>query len=434
MKNKEIQQLIENERIRQENEICLIASENYVSKDVLEATGSILINKYAEGYPDRRYYGGCNWVDQLENYAIDSCKKLFNVEYVNVQPHSGSQANQAVYLALLNKGDTILGMNLDSGGHLTHGSKVSSSGKLYNAKHYDINDNGFIDYEDLEEQVYTHQPNLLIVGASAYPRMIDFKRIRDFLDRYNNSMKNKVDEGKDQMDIPYCYFMVDMAHIAGLVAAGLHPSPIPYADVVTSTTHKTLRGARGGLILTNNQEIAKKIDKAVFPGNQGGPLLNMIAGKAVCFSEALKPEFSDYSLSILRNCKAMEEVFRKRNVKMVANGSDNHLILLDLTDKNISGKALEDELSKIGIVVNKNAVKNDSRPKVETSGVRIGTPAITTRGADQQDSAWIAMIICNIIDILTGEYDFDGSSYEETIEFMREKVKMWCSQHPIYGN
>lgn len=434
MKNKEIQQLIENERIRQENEICLIASENYVSKDVLEATGSILINKYAEGYPNRRYYGGCNWVDQLENYAIDSCKKLFNVKYVNVQPHSGSQANQAVYLALLNKGDTILGMNLDSGGHLTHGSKVSSSGKLYNAKHYDINDDGFIDYEDLEEQVYTHQPNLLIVGASAYPRMIDFKRIRDFLDRYNNSMKDKVDEGRDPMDIPYCYFMVDMAHIAGLVAAGLHPSPIPYADVVTSTTHKTLRGARGGLILTNNQEIAKKIDKAVFPGNQGGPLLNMIAGKAVCFSEALKPEFSDYGLSILRNCKAMEEVFRKRNVKMVANGSDNHLILLDLTDKNISGKALEDELSKIGIVVNKNAVKNDSRPKVETSGVRIGTPAITTRGADQQDSAWIAMIICNVIDILTGEYDFDGSSYEETIEFMREKVKTWCSQHPIYGN
>ena len=434
MKNKEIQQLIENERIRQENEICLIASENYVSKDVLEATGSILINKYAEGYPNRRYYGGCNWVDQLENYAIDSCKKLFNVKYVNVQPHSGSQANQAVYLALLNKGDTILGMNLDSGGHLTHGSKVSSSGKLYNAKHYDINDDGFIDYEDLEEQVYTHQPNLLIVGASAYPRMIDFKRIRDFLDRYNNSMKNKLDEGRDPMDIPYCYFMVDMAHIAGLVASGLHPSPIPYADVVTSTTHKTLRGARGGLILTNNQEIAKKIDKAVFPGNQGGPLLNMIAGKAVCFSEALKPEFSDYSLSILRNCKAMEEVFRKRNVKMVANGSDNHLILLDLTDKNISGKALEDELSKIGIVVNKNAVKNDPRPKVETSGIRIGTPAITTRGADQQDSAWIAMIICNIIDILTGEYDFDGSSYEETIEFMREKVKMWCSQHPIYGN
>lgn len=434
MKNKEIQQLIENERIRQENEICLIASENYVSKDVLEATGSILINKYAEGYPNRRYYGGCNWVDQLENYAIDSCKKLFNVKYVNVQPHSGSQANQAVYLALLNKGDTILGMNLDSGGHLTHGSKVSSSGKLYSAKHYDINDDGFIDYEDLEEQVYTHQPNLLIVGASAYPRMIDFKRIRDFLDRYNNSMKNKVDEGKDPMDIPYCYFMVDMAHIAGLVAAGLHPSPIPYADVVTSTTHKTLRGARGGLILTNNQEIAKKIDKAVFPGNQGGPLLNMIAGKAVCFSEALKPEFSDYGLSILRNCKAMEEVFRKRNVKMVANGSDNHLILLDLTDKNISGKALEDELSKIGIVVNKNAVKNDPRPKVETSGVRIGTPAITTRGANQQDSAWIAMIICNVIDILTGEYDFDGSSYEETIKFMREKVKMWCSQHPIYGN
>lgn len=434
MKNKEIQQLIENERIRQENEICLIASENYVSKDVLEATGSILINKYAEGYPNRRYYGGCNWVDQLENYAIDSCKKLFNVKYVNVQPHSGSQANQAVYLALLNKGDTILGMNLDSGGHLTHGSKVSSSGKLYNAKHYDINDDGFIDYEDLEEQVYTHQPNLLIVGASAYSRMIDFKRIRDFLDRYNNSMKDKVDEGRDPMDIPYCYFMVDMAHIAGLVAAGVHPSPIPYADVVTSTTHKTLRGARGGLILTNNQEIAKKIDKAVFPGNQGGPLLNMIAGKAVCFSEALKPEFSDYSLSILRNCKAMEEVFRKRNVKMVANGSDNHLILLDLTDKNISGKALEDELSKIGIVVNKNAVKNDPRPKVETSGVRIGTPAITTRGANQQDSAWIASMICNIIDMLTGEYDFDGSSYEETIEFMREKVKTWCSQHPIYGN
>lgn len=420
--------LIEKEKQRQENEICLIASENYASKDILEAQGSILNQKYAEGYPNKRYYGGCKYIDEIEQYAIDKVKELFNCKYANVQPHSGSQANQAVYLALCQPGDTILGMDLNAGGHLTHGSKVSSSGKLYNAVSYGLDDNGIINYEEIEEKLYTYQPNLLVVGASAYPRQIDFERIRKLLDKYNNLMQNAKDEGGDSLCIPYCYLMVDCAHIAGLVATGLHPSPLPYANVVTSTTHKTLRGPRGGIILTNNEEIAKKIDKAVFPGIQGGPLEHVIAGKAICFEEALKPEFKEYQSQVLKNIKAMERIFKENNVNMVSDGSDNHLILLDLKDEKFSGKDLENVLEKQGIVVNKNAVKDDPRPKTETSGIRLGTAAITTRGAKTSDAVEIAKIICyNIADLR-----YFNAIPDEHFEYNKKWIKNWCKEHPIY--
>ena len=438
--------LIEKESNRQENEICLIASENYTSKNVMKAVGSILTNKYAEGYPNKRYYGGCKFVDEIEQYAIDKAKELFKCKWVNVQPHSGSQANQAVYLSICEVGDTILGMGLDDGGHLTHGSKVSSSGKIYNSISYGLDENGIIDYDDLEEKLYEHQPKLLIVGASAYSRIIDFKRIRKIVDTYNNLMQNKKDEGGEPLCIPYCYLMVDMAHIAGLVAAGLHPSPLPYADVVTSTTHKTLRGPRGGIILSNDEEIGKKIDKAVFPGIQGGPLEHVIAGKAICFEEALKPSFKQYQEQVLKNIQYMVEVFKKRHVKMVSNGSDNHLILLDLRDKGISGKQLEDALSEIGIIVNKNAIKNDPRSKTETSGVRLGTACITTRGLKEEESAWIAAQICNVVDILTSEYNYDGceilslgineyenlSPKELVLKHMKDSIESLCHLYPIY--
>ncbi len=450
--------LIEQERQRQENEICLIASENYVSKDIMKAVGSILTNKYSEGYPNRRYYGGCKYVDMIEQYAIDKAKELFNCKWANVQPHSGSQANQAVYLALLEPGDTLLGMNLDSGGHLTHGSKVSASGKLYNAVSYGLDENGYLNYNEIEEKLYRYHPKLLIVGASAYPRIIDFERIRKIVDEYNKDKPLTIE--KEEVDIENrsiynwtetldkCYLMVDMAHIAGLVATGLHPSPLPYADVVTSTTHKTLRGPRGGTILSNNEELGKKIDKAVFPGIQGGPLQHVIAGKAICFEEALQPDFKQYQEQVLANIKAMEKVFEERNVKMVSNGSDNHLILLDLRDKGISGKQLEDALSEIGIVVNKNAIKDDPRPKSETSGIRIGTTAITTRGAKERNCAFIANQICHMIDIITGEYDYEGiylhkAIFEENlgreltlkevaIEIMKENTEHFCLEYPIY--
>lgn len=450
--------LIEKERQRQEDEICLIASENYTSKDVMRVVGSILTNKYAEGYPNKRYYGGCKFVDEIEQHAIDKCKELFNCEWVNVQPHSGSQANQAVYLALLKTGDTILGMNLDSGGHLTHGSKVSSSGKLYNAVSYGLDDNGFINYEEIRQKLYEHKPKLLVVGASAYSRIIDFESIRQIVDEYNKDKPLSIE--KEEVDIENrsiynwtetvdkCYLIVDMAHIAGLVATGLHPSPLPYADVVTSTTHKTLRGPRGGIILSNNKELGKKIDKAVFPGCQGGPLEHIIAGKAICFEEALQPSFTEYQSQVLKNIKAMEEVFNERNVKMVSNGSDNHLILLDLRDKGISGKQLEDALSDIGIVVNKNAVKDDPLPKAETSGIRIGTACITTRGAKENMAEWIAHKICDVIDILTDTYDYSRaetlrkamqkvdhlSDKELILENIKGGVKYFCEEHPIYEN
>lgn len=438
--------LIKKERDRQENEICLIASENYVSKDIMEAVGSILTNKYAEGYPNKRYYGGCKFVDEIEQYAIDMAKELFNCKWANVQPHSGSQANQAVYLALCKPGDTILGMDLNAGGHLTHGSKVSASGKLYNAVSYSLDENGIINYEEIREKLYEYQPKILIVGASAYSRIIDFERIKSIIDDYNQSVYYDLVGSNPNAPTKSCYFMVDMAHVAGLVSVGLHPSPLPYADVVTSTTHKTLRGPRGGIILSNNEELGKKIDKAVFPGIQGGPLEHVIAGKAICFEEALKPSFKQYQEQILKNIQAMVEVFNKRNAKMVSGGSDNHLILLDLRDKGISGKQLEDALSEIGIVVNKNAIKDDPRSKNETSGIRLGAACITTRGITEDYSAWLANQICNMIDILTGEYDYEGCEIlswgneklkdlnpkELVLNYMKNSVESLCHLYPIY--
>lgn len=445
--------LIEKERKRQEGEICLIASENYVSKDIMKAVGSILTNKYAEGYPEHRYYGGCRYIDEIEQYAIDKCKELFKCNWANVQPHSGSQANQAVYLALCKPGDTILGMDLNAGGHLTHGSKVSASGKLYNAVSYGLDDNGIINYDEIRCKLYEYNPRLLIVGASAYSREIDFKCVRQIVDDYNNWLKEGTECNSSEIhfelsDCYPCYLMVDMAHIAGLVATGLHPSPLPYADVVTSTTHKTLRGTRGGIILSNDIELGKKIDKAVFPGIQGGPLEHVIAGKAICFEEALKPEFKQYQEQILKNIKAMEKVFKERKVPMIADGSDNHLLLLDLRKYNISGKQLEDALSEVGIVVNKNAIKDDPRPKSETSGIRLGTAAITTRGMTEDNAAWIAHQICHMIDILIDEYDYEGIDWhkeifeenlgkelslkEVALLIIKEGVENLCLHHPIY--
>ena len=444
--------LIEKERKRQEGEICLIASENYVSKDIMKAVGSILTNKYAEGYPEHRYYGGCRYIDEIEQYAIDKCEELFKCNWANVQPHSGSQANQAVYLALCKPGDTILGMNLNAGGHLTHGSKVSASGKLYNAVSYGLDDNGIINYDEIREKLYKHNPRVLVVGASAYSRIIDFEGIRKIVDEYNNqwfvdngiqynytnpkmSVKYKDwnfidEETKDDFEKNHkCYLMVDMAHIAGLVATGLHPSPLPYADVVTSTTHKTLRGPRGGIILSNNVELGKQIDKAVFPGIQGGPLEHVIAGKAICFEEALTSEFKQYQEQILKNIKAMEEVFNEADVKMMSGGSDNHLILLDLKDKNISGKFVEDQLSNIGIVVNKNAIKDDPKPKSETSGIRLGTAAITTRGFKEAECAKIAAIIATLINVWSQGVDFSDKLYSE----LSKEIQEMCQKHPIYG-
>lgn len=430
--------LIEKERARQENEVCLIASENYTSKNVMKAMGSILTNKYAEGYPEHRYYGGCRYIDEIEQYAIDKCEELFKCNWANVQPHSGSQANQAVYLALCKPGDTILGMDLNAGGHLTHGSKVSASGKLYNAVSYGLDDNGIINYDEIKEKLRKYHPRVLIVGASAYSRIIDFERIRNIVDKYNELMTLNTDSFADDEDTfgpkesdeeKICYLMVDMAHIAGLVATGLHPSPLPYADVVTSTTHKTLRGPRGGIILSNNTYLGQRIDKAVFPGIQGGPLEHIIAGKAICFEEALTLEFKQYQKQILKNIKAMEEVFRTAGIKMMSDGSDNHLILLDLKDKNISGKFIEDRLSNIGIVVNKNAIKDDPKPKSETSGIRLGTAAITTRGFKEAECAKIAAIIATLINVWAQDVGYLNQLYCE----LSKEIQEMCQNHPIYG-
>lgn len=381
--------LINKEYQRQNNELCFIASENLVSKNILKACGSVLTNRYSEGYPGKRYYQGNEVIDEIEQYAIDKAKELFQCQYANVQPHSGSQANQAVYLALCKPGDTILGMDLNAGGHLTHGSKVSASGKLYNAISYGLDKNGIINYEEIEKKLELYKPRLLIVGASAYSRIIDFKRIRSIVNYYN---VNKLGLNNNE-----CYLMVDMAHIAGLVATGLHPSPIPYADVVTSTTHKTLRGPRGGIILSNNEELGKKIDKAVFPGIQGGPLDHIIAGKAICFEEALEPSFRLYQIQILNNIRAMKDIFDLMNIPMVSGGSDNHLLLLDLRKFNKTGKYVEEVLNKLGIIVNRNAINNDPLPKSETSGIRLGTASVTTRGLGEIDCAQIAHIIGNVI-------------------------------------
>lgn len=376
----EIAQAITDEMKRQNSHIELIASENWVSKAVMAAMGSPLTNKYAEGYPSKRYYGGCQCVDVVENLARDRAKELFGCDYVNVQPHSGAQANLAVYFAMLEPGDKILGMNLDHGGHLTHGSPVNLSGKYFKSTFYGVNDEGVIGYEVVRQRAIEEKPKLIVAGASAYARIIDFKKFREIADEVG------------------AYLMVDMAHIAGLVAAGLHPSPIPYADVVTTTTHKTLRGPRGGMILWNEKANEKfNFDKAIFPGTQGGPLEHVIAGKAICFKEALQPEFKEYQQQILANAQALANALLDRGVNLVSGGTDNHLMLVDLRNENVTGKDLEKRLDSAHITCNKNAIPNDPRSPFLTSGVRLGTPAVTTRGMKEEDMEVIAEAISLVI-------------------------------------
>ncbi|WP_124098575.1 serine hydroxymethyltransferase [Ruminococcus sp. Marseille-P6503] len=401
--DKEIGEAMNSELARQRRNLELIASENIVSPAVMAAMGSALTNKYAEGYPGKRYYGGCECVDVVENIAIERACKLFGCKFANVQPHSGAQANLAVYFALCETGDTILGMSLAHGGHLTHGSPVNMSGKNYNFVSYGLDENGFLDYEELERLAQEHKPKLIVAGASAYPRVIDFERISEIAKSTG------------------ALFMVDMAHIAGLVAGGQHPSPIPYADVVTTTTHKTLRGPRGGMILTNNEELAKKFNKAIFPGTQGGPLMHVIAAKAVCFGEALKPEFKAYAEQVVKNAQALAKGLVSRGFNLVSGGSDNHLMLVDLQPFNITGKELEKKLDEVYITVNKNAIPNDPQSPFVTSGVRIGTPAVTTRGLKEEDMDKIAECI-----YLTAT-DFDNKADE-----IRETVKSICSKYPLY--
>lgn len=402
--DKEIYEAIMNETSRQRNKIELIASENFVSEAVMEAMGSTLTNKYAEGYPGKRYYGGCEFVDVVENLAIERVKELFGSNYANVQPHSGAQANMAVFFALLNPGDTVLSMSLAHGGHLSHGSPVNMSGKYFNIVPYGVTEEeNVIDYDEVRRLALEHKPKLILAGASAYPRIIDFKKFAEI--------------AKDVG----AYFMVDMAHIAGLVAAGLHPSPVPFADVVTSTTHKTLRGPRGGIILSNDEEIAKKINKAIFPGIQGGPLMHVIAAKAVCFREALSDDFKAYQTQIVKNAKALAEELVAEGFKLVSGGTDNHLMLLDLTDTGITGKEAEAHLDEVGITVNKNAIPFDTRSPFITSGVRIGTPATTSRGFDEDDMREVAKLIKLAV------LDFDNSADE-----VRARVKNLCDKHPLY--
>ena len=404
----ELAQAMAGERTRQEDHIELIASENYTSPRVLEAQGSVLTNKYAEGYPGKRYYGGCEFVDVAEQLAIDRAKQLFGAAYANVQPHSGSQANAAVYLALLNPGETILGMSLNHGGHLTHGAKVNFSGKLFHAVQYGIRaETGQIDYEELEALAREHRPKVLVAGFSAYSRVLDFARFRAVADAVG------------------AYLFVDMAHVAGLVAAGLYPNPVPLADVVSSTTHKTLRGPRGGLILARpHAELHKKFQSMVFPGTQGGPLMHVIAAKAVAFHEALQPEFKLYSGQVLKNARAMTGALQERGYRIVSGGTDNHLFLVDLIDKNLTGKEADAALGRAHITVNKNAVPNDPRPPMVTSGLRIGTPAVTTRGMKEAEvkqlSHWIADVL-------------DRMGDESVIERVRAEVIALCRRFPVYG-
>ena len=400
----EIAQAIVDEQERQNSHIELIASENWVSKAVMAAMGSVLTNKYAEGYPGKRYYGGCDYVDEVENLAIERAKKLFGCDYANVQPHSGAQANMAAFIAMLKPGDTVMGMNLNHGGHLTHGSPVNFSGLYFNIVPYGVNDEGFIDYDELEKKAMETHPKLIIAGASAYGRTIDFKRFREIADKAGS------------------YLMVDMAHIAGLVAAGLHPSPIPYADVVTTTTHKTLRGPRGGLILANKEAAEKfNFNKAIFPGSQGGPLEHVIAGKAICFGEALKPEFKAYQEQVIKNAKALAAALQKQGFKVLTGGTDNHLMLLDLRDMEISGKQLQNRCDEVYITLNKNTVPNDPRSPFVTSGVRIGTPAVTSRGLVESDMEMIAKLIWQ------AATDFDNKADE-----IRKAVTEICGRYPIY--
>ena len=401
--DKEICELMEKELKRQEEGIELIASENFASKAVMEAMGSHLTNKYAEGYPVKRYYGGCGVVDQVEEIARNRAKELFGAEHVNVQPHSGSQANMAVYFTILKPGDTVLGMDLSHGGHLTHGSPVNFSGKLFNFVSYGVDsETERIDYKNVRDLALKHKPKLIVAGASAYSRVIDFKKLREICDEVN------------------AYFMVDMAHIAGLVAAGEHPSPVPYADFVTSTTHKTLRGPRGGLILCK-EKYAKDLDKNIFPGMQGGPLMHVIAAKAVCFKEALDPSFKTYMKNVVLNCKVLGEELVKYGFKLVSNGTDNHLILVDLTNKNITGKDAEILLDNIGITVNKNTVPNETRSPFVTSGIRIGTAAVTTRGFDVEAMKEIASIINEAIE-----------NKDSDLSELKIRVKTLCAKYPLY--
>lgn len=378
---------IKNEEKRQENTIELIASENIVSDAVREAQGSVLTNKYAEGYPGKRYYGGCQYIDQVEQLAIDYAKKLFNAKYANVQPHSGSQANMTVYNALLKPGDTILGMGMDAGGHLTHGSKVNFSGKIFNSVSYDLNpETEELDFEEIRQIALDNKPKLIIAGASAYSRIIDWQKFREIADEVG------------------AYLMVDMAHIAGLVATGAHPSPIPVADVVTTTTHKTLRGPRGGMILSNNKELGKKIDSALFPGTQGGPLEHVIAAKAQAFYEDLQPEFSNYIEQVIKNAQAMAEEFKKsEKIRVVSGGTDNHLMIIDITKTGVTGKDAQNLLDSVNITTNKESIPGDKRSPFITSGLRIGTPAITSRGFNEDDAREVARIIIKVLDNLEDE-------------------------------
>lgn len=400
----QIAEVMELELKRQRSNLELIASENLVSPYVMAAMDSVLTNKYAEGYPGRRYYGGCEYVDIAEQICIDRAKELFGANFANVQPHSGSQANSAVYLALCKPGDTVMGMDLSNGGHLSHGSPVSFSGKLYNIISYRVDEKtGLIDYDDIRRQALEHRPKMIIAGASAYPRIIDFKIFREVADEIG------------------AYLMVDMAHIAGLVAAGIHPSPMPYADVVTTTTHKTLRGPRGGVILCNDADIAKKINSAVFPGTQGGPLMHIIAAKAVALGEALKPEFKEYQAQVAKNAKAMAQALLDGGVSLVSGGTDNHLMLLDLCNQEISGRELEERLDQVHITVNKNKVPGDQRSARETSGIRIGSPAVTTRGFKEAEMTTIGNLICRTI------FDFDNSREE-----ILATVEDLCTRFPLY--
>ncbi|KRB11000.1 serine hydroxymethyltransferase [Lysobacter sp. Root690] len=416
----ELAQAIAAEARRQEDHVELIASENYASPRVLEAQGSVLTNKYAEGYPGKRYYGGCEFVDIAEQLAIDRVKQLFDADYGNVQPHSGSQANQAVYFALLNPGDTILGMSLAHGGHLTHGAKVNASGKLFNAVQYGVNEQGLIDYDEVERLALEHKPKMVVAGFSAYSQVVDWARFRAIADKIG------------------AYLFVDMAHVAGLIAAGVYPSPVPHAHVVTSTTHKTLRGPRGGIIVAKRwegaidagagavdfDEMQKKLQSIVFPGIQGGPLMHVIAAKAVAFKEALEPEFKDYQAQVVKNAQAMAKTIIARGYKIVSGGTENHLMLVDMIGKGITGKDAEAALGRAHITVNKNAVPNDPQKPFVTSGLRIGTPAVTTRGYKEPDCVALAEWICDVL---------DNPKDENVIAGVRDNVTKQCAQFPVYG-
>ncbi len=409
--DKELAQAIRNEERRQEEHIELIASENYASPLVMEAQGTVLTNKYAEGYPHKRYYGGCEFVDKSEELAIERVKELFNADYANVQPHSGSQANSAVYQALCQPGDTVLGMSLADGGHLTHGAKPNFSGKMYNAIQYGLDhETGLIDYDQVEALALEHKPRMIVAGFSAYSQVVDWQRFREIADKVG------------------AYLLVDMAHVAGLVAAGEYPNPVPVADVVTSTTHKTLRGPRGGIILARaNEELEKKFNSAVFPGGQGGPLCHVIAAKAVAFKEALLPEFKTYQQQVVKNAKAMAGTFIERGIDIVSGGTENHLMLVNLVGKSYTGKDADEALGLANITVNKNAVPNDPRSPFVTSGLRVGTPAVTTRGFGEADCVQLTHWICDVLDAL------ESGNADRVIEEVEAKVLEICAKYPVYG-